>query len=47
MGPGVIIPPAPPLGGPGPDLHLVGPLALWDFRNIFLPNTDKTKVSLI
>ena len=31
---------------PGPDLHRVGPLALWDFRNIFLPNTgeDQKKV---
>ena len=26
---------------PGPDLHRVGPLALWDFRNIFLQNTDE------
>ena len=23
---------------PWPDLHCVGPLALWDFCNIFLPN---------
>ena len=23
------------------DLHGVGPLALWNFRNIFLPNTVK------
>ena len=22
----------------GPDLHRAGPLALWRFRNIFLPN---------
>ena len=31
---------------PGPDLHCVGPLALWDFRNISLPNTgeDQKKV---
>ena len=26
---------------PGPDLHRVGPLALWDFRNIFLENTGE------
>ena len=26
---------------PGPDLHRVGPLALWNFRNIFLPNTGE------
>ena len=26
---------------PGPDLHLVGPLLLWDFCNIFLPNTGE------
>ena len=26
---------------PGPDLHCVGLLALWDFRNIFLPNTGE------
>ena len=26
---------------PGPDLHGVGPLALWGFRNIFLPNTGE------
>ena len=26
---------------PGPDLHRVGPLAIWDFRNIFLPNTGE------
>ena len=31
---------------PGPDLHRVGPLAFWDFRNNFLPNTgeDQNKV---
>ena len=31
---------------PGPDLHWVGPLALWDFRNIFQPNIgeDQKKV---
>ena len=31
---------------PGPDLHRVGPLALWDFCNILLPNTgeDQKKV---
>ena len=23
---------------PGPDLYCAGPLALWDYRNIFLPN---------
>ena len=30
---------------PGPDLHRVWPLALWNFRNIFLPITgeDQTK----
>ena len=30
----------------GPDLYKVGPLALSDFRNIFLPNTgeDQKKV---
>ena len=26
---------------PGPDLNRVGPLALWNFRNIFLPNTGE------
>ena len=26
---------------PGLDLHSVGPLVLWDFRNIFLPNTSE------
>ena len=26
---------------PGPDLHRVGLLALWNFRNIFLPNTGE------
>ena len=26
---------------PGPDLHRVGPLALWNFRNIFLPNAGE------
>ena len=26
---------------PGADLHCVGPLVLWDFRNIFLPNTSE------
>ena len=26
---------------PGPDLHGVGPLTLWDFCNIFLPNTGE------
>ena len=26
---------------PGLDLHRVEPLALWDFRNIFLLNTDE------
>ena len=26
---------------PGLDLHLVGPLALWDFCNIFLPYTGE------
>ena len=26
---------------PGLDLHRVGPLALWGFRNIFLPNTSE------
>ena len=26
---------------PGPDLHRVGPLERWDFRNIFMPNTDE------
>ena len=26
---------------PGSDLHCVGPLALRDFRNIFLPNTGE------
>ena len=31
---------------PRPDLHWVEPLAFWDFRNIFLPNTgeDEKKV---
>ena len=31
---------------PGPDLYLVGPLTLWYFCDIFLPNTgeDQTKV---
>ena len=29
----------------GPDLHCAGPLALWKFCNIFLPNVgeDQTK----
>ena len=26
---------------PGPDLNRVGPLTLWDFCNIFLPNTGE------
>ena len=26
---------------PWPDLPRVGPMALWVFRNIFLPNTSK------
>ena len=26
---------------PGPDLHWDGPMALWDLRNIFLPNTGE------
>ena len=26
---------------PGPDSHLVEPMALWDFCNIFLPNTGE------
>ena len=32
---------------PGPDLHCVGPLALEDFRGIFLPSIggDQKKVS--
>ena len=25
----------------GPDLHCAGPLALWHFRNIFLPNVGE------
>ena len=25
----------------GPDLHRLGPLALWNFRNIVLPNTGE------
>ena len=32
---------------PGPDLHCVGPLLLWDFRNIFLPNTGKDQKNFI
>ena len=28
---------------PWPDLPRVGPMALWVFRNIFLPNTNKDK----
>ena len=33
---------------PGPDFHWVGPLALWDFPNIFLLNTveDQKKKDL-
>ena len=27
----------------GPDLHEVGPLALWDFCNIFQPNTGENQ----
>ena len=26
---------------PGPDLHCVATQIVWDFRNIFLPNTGK------
>ena len=26
---------------PGPDLHCVGPLVVWDFRKIFLPKTSE------
>ena len=26
---------------PGPDLQSIGPLVLWDFRNIMLPNTGE------
>ena len=26
---------------PRPDFHRVGPLALWNFRNIFLSNTGE------
>ena len=32
---------------PEPDLHCVGPLVLWDFRNIFLPIQVKTKKILM
>ena len=33
---------------PGPDLHSVGPLALWDFFwNIFPPNTDEDQQEVL
>ena len=32
---------------PEPDLHIVGPLAVWDFCNIFLPNASEDQNSLI
>ena len=32
---------------PGPDLHRAGPPALWEFRNIFRPNTGENQKSRI
>ena len=31
----------------GPDLHRVGPLALWNFRNIVLPNTGEDQKKIL
>ena len=32
---------------PAPDLHWVGPLVLWDFRNIFQPNTGEDQIKVL
>ena len=32
---------------PGPDLHRVLPLALWDFCNIFLSNTGENQKKVL
>ena len=32
---------------PGPDLHCAGPRALWEFRNIFLPNTGEDQKKIL
>ena len=31
----------------GPDLHCAGPLAVWDFRNIFLPNIGEDQKNVL
>ena len=31
----------------GPDLHCVGPLAFWDFRNIFVPSTGEGQKNVL